>query len=80
VGLDTSPRARTTPPEKRFSFDVTDMAEAERSWHEWPDCPNSFERGGDIVATPSNNPMEHRNLETNENEVAQFSKDCASYG
>jgi hypothetical protein len=29
---------------------VTDMAEAEKSWHEWPDCPNTFERGGYIVA------------------------------
>jgi hypothetical protein len=36
--------------ETRCGWYVTDMAEAEKSWHEWPDCPNRFERAGEIVA------------------------------
>ena len=37
--------------ETRRGWVLTDMAEAHRSWHDWPDCPNRFKRGGDIIAS-----------------------------
>jgi hypothetical protein len=36
--------------ETRRGWMVTDMAEAHKSWHEWPECPNSFERSSAVAA------------------------------